>query len=49
MNEYPFELMDRHDEVCLKMQTKEQLPVEERQKVEQQYEELTKQILSYCL
>lgn len=49
MTNYQDELMDQHADLCLKLQTKDQLPLEERQQVEQQYEELTKQILSYCL
>ena len=49
MNEYPNELMDQHADLCLQIQKIDEYPTEERLKIEQTYEELTKQIQSYCL
>lgn len=48
MSDYHHELMDEHAEVCFQMQTLEELPQDERLKVEQRYEQLTKEIQSYC-
>lgn len=49
MTSYQDELMDQHADLCLQIQKIDEYPTEERLKIEQTYEELTKQIQSYCL
>ena len=48
MSDYLNELMNEHADVCFQLQTLEELPQDERLKVEQRYEQLTKEIHSYC-
>tara|TARA_B100000035_G_C20987672_1_gene548607 strand:- start:1226 stop:1372 length:147 start_codon:yes stop_codon:yes gene_type:complete len=46
-NSYLVELFEQHNEVCMRLQ--ENLPTEEREHTELKFEELTKEIQSYCL
>lgn len=46
-NSYLDELFEQHNAVCIRLQ--ENLPREEREHTELKFEELTKEIQSYCL
>ena len=44
---YLVELFDQHNEVCMRLQ--ENLPTDERDTTQLKFEELTKEIQSYCI
>ena len=47
IDSYLVELFEQHNAVCIRLQ--ENLPTEEREHTELKFEELTKEIQSYCL